>query len=152
MMYISNYQWTTISTFSVIDNSQFLSTYLILCILVKYIIPYQTLYHSLLLQSASKQLFYIIELLACQLLACQLLACQLLACQLQSLVLSYDLFSSWAILRTSLFTSMIEYGREILNFELCKNSSFLLQIEAFKYIIQPHSIVIYPNPELYNWN
>ena len=137
MMYISNYQWTTISTFSVIDNFQFLSTYLILCILVKYIIPYQTLYHSLLLQSASKQLFYIIELLACQ---------------LQSLVLSYDLFSSWAILRTSLFTSMIEYGREILNFELCKNSSFLLQIEAFKYIIQPHSIVIYPNPELYNWN
>ena len=140
-MYISNYQWTTISTFSVIDNSQFLSTYLILCILVKYIIPYQTLYHSLLLQSASKQLFYIIELLACQ-----------LQCQLQSLVLSYDLFSSWAILRTSLFTSMIEYGREILNFELCKNSSFLLQIEAFKYIIEPHSIVIYPNPELYNWN
>ena len=139
-MYISNYQWTTISTFSVIDNSQFLSTYLILCILVKYIIPYQTLYHSLLLQSASKQLFYIIELLACQ-----------LQCQLQSLVLSYDLFSSWAILRTSLFTSMIEYGREILNFELCKNSSFLLQIEAFKYIIEPHSIVIYPNPELYNW-
>ena len=137
MMYISNYQWTTISTFSVIDNFQFLSTYLILCILVKYIIPYQTLYHSLLLQSASKQLFYIIELLASQ---------------LQSLVLSYDLFSSWAILRTSLFTSMIEYGREILNFELCKNSSFLLQIEAFKYIIQPHSIVIYPNPELYNWN
>ena len=140
-MHISNYQWTTISTFSVIDNSQFLSTYLILCILVKYIIPYQTLYHSLLLQSASKQLFYIIELLACQ-----------LQCQLQSLVLSYDLFSSWAILRTSLFTSMIEYGREILNFELCKNSSFLLQIEAFKYIIEPHSIVIYPNPELYNWN
>ena len=146
-MYISNYQWTTIWTFSVIDNSQFLSTYLILCILVKYVIPYQTLYHSLLLQSASKQLFNIIELLACQ-----LLACQLLACQLQSLVLSYDLFSSWAILRTSLFTSMIEYGREILNFELCKNSSFLLQIEAFKYIIEPHSIVIYPNPELYNWN
>ena len=141
MMYISNYQWTSISTFSVIDNSQFLSTYLILCILVKYIIPYQTLYHSLLLQSASKQLFYIIELLACQ-----------LQCQLQSLVLSYDLFSSWAILRTSLFTSMIEYGREILNFELCKNSSFLLQIEAFKYIIEPHSIVIYPNPEFYNWN
>ena len=140
-MHISNYQWTTISTFSVIDNSQFLSTYLILCILVKYIIPYQTLYHSLLLQSASKQLFYIIELLACQ-----------LQCQLQSLVLSYDLFSSWAILRTSLFTSMIEYGREILNFELCKNSSFLLQIEAFKYMIEPHSIVIYPNPELYNWN
>ena len=140
-MHISNYQWTTISTFSVIDNSQFLSTYLILCILVKYIIPYQTLYHSLLLQSASKQLLYIIELLACQ-----------LQCQLQSLVLSYDLFSSWAILRTSLFTSMIEYGREILNFELCKNSSFLLQIEAFKYIIEPHSIVIYPNPELYNWN
>ena len=140
-MHISNYQWTTISTFSVIDNSQFLSTYLILCILVKYIIPYQTLYHSLLLQSASKQLLYIIELLACQ-----------LQCQLQSLVLSYDLFYSWAILRTSLFTSMIEYGREILNFELCKNSSFLLQIEAFKYIIEPHSIVIYPNPELYNWN
>ena len=140
-MYISNYQWTAISTFSVIDNSQFLSTYLILCILVKYIIPYQTLYHSLLLQSASKKLFYIIELLACQ-----------LQCQLQSLVLSYDLFSSWAILRTSLFTSMIEYGREIRNFELCKNSSFLLQIEAFKYIIEPHSIVIYPNPELYNWN
>ena len=140
-MYISNYQWTAISTFSVIDNSQFLSTYLILCILVKYIIPYQTLYHSLLLQSASKQLFYIIELLACQ-----------LQCQLQSLVLSYDLFYSWAILRTSLFTSMIEYGREILNFELCKNSSFLLQTEAFKYIIEPHSIVIYPNPELYNWN
>ena len=140
-MYISNYQWTTISTFSVIDNSQFLSTYLILCILVKYIIPYQTLYHSLLLQSASKQLLYIIELLACQ-----------LQCQLQSLVLSYDLFCSWAILRTSLFTSMIEYGREILNFELCKNSSFLLQIEAFKHIIEPHSIVIYPNPELYNWN
>ena len=140
-MYISNYQWTTISTFSVIDNSQFLSTYLILCILVKYIIPYQTLYHSLLLQSASKQLLYIIELLACQ-----------LQCQLQSLVLSYDLFSGWAILRTSLFTSMIEYGREILNFELCKNSSFLLQIEAFKYMIEPHSIVIYPNPELYNWN
>ena len=136
-MYISNYQWTTISTFSVIDNSQFLSTYLILCILVKYIIPYQTLYHSLLLQSASKQLLYIIELLACQ---------------LQSLVLSYDLFSGWEILRTSLFTSMIEYGREILNFELCKNSSFLLQIEAFKYMIEPHSIVIYPNPELYNWN
>ena len=47
---------------------------------------------------------------------------------------------------------MIEYGREILNFELCKNSSFLLQIEAFKYMIEPHSIVIYPNPELYNWN
>ena len=140
-MHISNYQWTTISTFSVIDNSQFLSTYLILCILVKYIIPYQTLYHSLLLQSASKQLLYIIELLACQ-----------LQCQLQSLVLSYDLFSGWAILRTSLFTSMIEYGREILNFELCKNSSFLLQIEAFKYMIEPHSIVIYPNPELYNWN
>ena len=140
-MYISNYQWTAISTFSVIDNSQFLSTYLILCILVKYIIPYQTLYHSLLLQSASKQLLYIIELLACQ-----------LQCQLQSLVLSYDLFSGWAILRTSLFTSMIEYGREILNFELCKNSSFLLQIEAFKYIIEPHSIVVYPNPELYNWN
>ena len=140
-MYISNYQWTAISTFSVIDNSQFLSTYLILCILVKYIIPYQTLYHSLLLQSASKQLLYIIELLACQ-----------LQCQLQSLVLSYDLFYSWAILRTSLFTSMIEYGREILNFELCKNSSFLLQIEAFKHIIEPHSIVIYPNPELYNWN
>ena len=140
-MHISNYQWTTISTFSVIDNSQFLSTYLILCILVKYIIPYQTLYHSLLLQSASKQLLYIIELLACQ-----------LQCQLQSLVLSYDLFSGWAILRTSLFTSMIEYGREILNFELCKNSSFLLQIEAFRYMIEPHSIVIYPNPELYNWN
>ena len=140
-MHISNYQWTTISTFSVIDNSQFLSTYLILCILVKYIIPYQTLYHSLLLQSASKQLLYIIELLACQ-----------LQCQLQSLVLSYDLFSGWAILRTSLFTSMIEYGREILNFELCKNSSFLLQIEAFMYMIEPHSIVIYPNPELYNWN
>ena len=40
MMYTSNYQWTTISTFTVIDNFQFLSTYLILCILVKYIIPW----------------------------------------------------------------------------------------------------------------
>ena len=26
----------------------------------------------------------------------------------------------------------------------------LLQIEAFKYIIQPHSIVIYPKLKLYN--
>ena len=40
MMYTSNYQWTTISTFPVIDNFQLLSTYLILCILVKYIIPW----------------------------------------------------------------------------------------------------------------
>ena len=47
-----------------------------------------------------------------------------------------------------LFTNMIESGRGILSFESCKNSSFFLQIEAFKYIIQPHSIVIYPNLEL----
>ena len=84
MMYTSNYQWTTISTFTVIDNFQFISTYLILWILVKYIIPYQILNHSLFLQSASKQLLYINGLIACQL-------------QLQPLVLSYDLYSSWAI-------------------------------------------------------
>ena len=40
IMYALNYQWTTISTFPVIDLFQFLSTYLILCILVKYIIPW----------------------------------------------------------------------------------------------------------------
>ena len=54
------------ATFTVIDNFQFLSANLILCILVKYIIPYHTLYNSLLLQSASKQLLYIDELIACQ--------------------------------------------------------------------------------------
>ena len=40
MMYTSNYQWKTISTFTVIDNFQFLSAYLILCILVEYVIPW----------------------------------------------------------------------------------------------------------------
>ena len=36
---------------------------------------------------------------------------------------------------------MTESGRGILNFESYKNNSFLLQIEAFKYIIQPHSLL-----------
>ena len=40
IMYALNYQWTTISTFPVTDLFQFLSTCLILCILVKYIIPW----------------------------------------------------------------------------------------------------------------
>ena len=117
----SNY----LSTFPVIDNFPFLSTYLIFCMLVKYIIPYQTLYHSLLLQSASKQLLYINELIAYH-------------CNPQSFPVTSSLTEQSS---TSLFTNMIESGRGIINFESYKNNSFLLQIEAFKYIIQPHSLL-----------
>ena len=45
---------------------------------------------------------------------------------------------------TSLFTNVIERGGGMFNFESCKNSSILWQIEAFKYIIQPHSVGMYP--------
>ena len=40
----------------------------------------------------------------------------------------------------------------MLNYEPYNKSLILLQIEAFKYIIRPHSVVIYPNLELCNWN
>ena len=124
MMHTLNYQ-NYINILCIIDNFEFLSTHLILCILVTWF-PDDTPYHSLLLQSATKQLLYINELIACQ---------------LQPLVLSYIMISSLAEQSsTSLFTNMIERWGGMRNVESCKNSLILLQIEAFKYIIRSNHL------------
>lgn len=87
-----------------INNFQFLSIYLILCILVILSFPDQ-LPHTIhwLLQSATKQLLYSNELIAWQ---------------LQAQVLSYDPHSSWTIQYFSVHKiNVIERGRGMLNYE-----------------------------------
>ena len=55
MMYTSNHQWTTISTFNcIIDNFHFLSRCLILCLLVSISFPHHTSYYSLTFKISNK--------------------------------------------------------------------------------------------------
>ena len=51
---------------------------------------------------------------------------------------------------TFLLTNIIERGRGMLIYESYIKSLILLQIEAFKYIIRLHSVVIYLDFELSN--
>ena len=105
-----------------INNFQFLWIYLILCILVILSFPDQ-LPHTIhwLLQSATKQLLYSNELIAWQ---------------FQAQVLSYDPLSSWTIQYFSVHKCNWKGKGNAQYYESYKSLT-LLQIEVFKYIIQP---------------